>query len=176
MDADLVTLARVQQWLIAEARLLDSRRFDHWLELLDEDVRYRVPDRAYAMQSDVRDFASWSVDAELEPAGGLALIDDDLAALKARVGRLQTTMAWAEMPASMARRMVGNVVVEGRDGEVLRVASTLFLAKVREHERVLFTAERRDRLVETADGLRLRERYVVLDDVVLPSENLSLLF
>lgn len=178
MDQTLLTQVKVSNWLVREARLLDARRYDLWLQLLDPAVRYRVPDRSYRLQDDVRDFATWSVEHELEPEGGLALIDEDLAGLQRRVGRLQTTMGWAEMPASMSRRLVGNVVVDDAkvDGGALTVTSTLFLAKTRQHERTLFTAERRDILVEAQDGYRLKSRYVVLDDVVLPSENLSLLF
>jgi 3-phenylpropionate/cinnamic acid dioxygenase small subunit len=126
----------------------------------------------------VRDFAAWAVECELEAPDGLFLIDDDLTALQERIARLQTTMGWAEMPASMSRHLVGNVAIgpETESADELAVVSTLFLAKVRREERVLFTAERRDRLVQKADGYRLRDRYVVLDDVVLPSENLSLIF
>lgn len=178
MDQTLLNELKIQRWLVAEARLLDARRYDLWLQLLDKRVRYRIPDRSYRLQSDVRDFATWSVDCELATEGGLALIDEDYAGLQQRIERFQTTMGWAEMPASMSRRMVGSVVVDGAadaDGEV-SVTSTLFLSKVRREERVLFTAERRDRLVEAPEGYRLRDRYVVLDDVVLPSENLSLLF
>jgi 3-phenylpropionate/cinnamic acid dioxygenase small subunit len=165
-----------QSWLVAEARLLDARRFDLWLDLLDEQVRYRVPDRSFVTQSDVGDFSAWSVDAELEHPQGLALIDDDLVALRQKVARLQTGMAWSEMPASMARRLVGNVVVESGDDEGLSVVSTLFLSKVRREAASLFTAERRDRLVRYGDSFRLRDRYVVLDQVVLHADNLSLLF
>jgi 3-phenylpropionate/cinnamic acid dioxygenase small subunit len=166
----------VQQWLVQEARLLDARRYDLWLELLDEDVRYRIPDRSYVLQSDVRDFRAWAVERELDHPQGLPLIDDDLPALRQRVARLQTTMGWAEMPASMSRRLVGNVTVDGCEDEIVSVVSTLFMTKSRREERVLFTAERRDRLRQASDSYRLLERCVVLDDVVLPSENLSLLF
>lgn len=165
----------VQQWLVREARLLDARRYDLWLELLDPGVRYRTPARAYVAQGDPRDFATWSVDRELEHPQDLPLIDDDLAALQLRIGRLQTRMGWAETPPSMSRRMVGDVVIDGREADVVSVVSTLFLVKARQEERVLFTAERRDKLVVHSEGYRLRERYVVLDDVVLHSENLSLL-
>jgi 3-phenylpropionate/cinnamic acid dioxygenase small subunit len=166
----------VQAWLVAEARLLDARRFDLWLDLLDDQIRYRVPDRSFVSQTNIGDFRGWSVDAELEHPQGLALIDDDLAALRQKVERLRTGMAWSEIPASMARRLVGNVMVERGDDEGLSVASTLFLSKVRREGTSLFTAERRDRLVRHGEGFRLRERYVVLDQVVLHADNLSLLF
>lgn len=166
----------VQQWLVREAKLLDARRYDAWLALLHPDVRYRMPDRSYRVQVDPGDFATWSVDCELGHPQGLALINDDLQALTLRIGRLQTKMAWAEMPASMSRRMVGNVTVDADDGDVVSVSSTLFLAKARQTERVMLTAERRDRLAAADDGYRLLERFVVLDAVELPAENLSLLF
>jgi biphenyl 2,3-dioxygenase subunit beta len=173
---DLATLMRVQQWLYREARVLDSRRYDQWLELLDENIRYRIPSRALMRQAHVKDFTTWSVERELEGEGALALIDDDLEALRSRVERLQSGMAWAETPPSMSRRLVSNVMIDGIADDCMSVVSTIFLAKSRSDARVLFTAERRDKLTPIDGDFRLRERYVVLDDAVLAADNLSLLF
>jgi 3-phenylpropionate/cinnamic acid dioxygenase small subunit len=178
MNADDFTLLlRVEQWLYREARLLDSRRYDLWLELLDDEIRYRIPSRACVRQGHVKDFSTWSVERELEVADALPLIEDDLAGLRERIARLQTGMAWAETPPSISRRLVSNVMILDADtaGRV-SVVSTLIMAKVRGDNRILFTAERRDRLVRHGDDFRLQERYVVLDDVVLAADNLSLLF
>jgi 3-phenylpropionate/cinnamic acid dioxygenase small subunit len=174
---DLRRLVSVQQWLYAEARLLDERRYDLWRDLLADDVRYRLPARAYVAQADCKDFSTWGVDREIGGAGSLALIDDDAEGLKARIGRLQTGMAWAETPPSMTRRQVSNVqILDVSDDGTLSVVSNLFLAKSRADERVLLTAERRDRLAPVGDGYRLKDRYVVIDDVVLASSNLSTIF
>ena len=174
---DVILLMRVEQWLYREARLLDSRRYDLWLELLDDDIHYRIPSRGYIRQGHVKDFSSWSVERELEVSDSLPLIDDDLPALRERIARLQTGMAWAETPPSISRRLVSNVMILNADATGrLSVVSTMFLHKVRGEGRVLFTAERRDHLVHNGDDFRLQERYVVLDDVVLAADNLSLLF
>jgi len=173
--SELETWFAVQQWLAREARLLDGRQFDQWLELLHRDVRYRIPDRSYRTQTEPRDFATWSVDAEIAPEHGLAFVDDDLGGLQRRVARLQSAMAWAETPASMTRRLVGDVIVDSDDGATLSVVSALFVVKARRDERVLLTAERRDRLAIATNGYQLRERLVVLDAVELPTENLSLI-
>jgi 3-phenylpropionate/cinnamic acid dioxygenase small subunit len=174
---DFTLLIRVQQWLYREARMLDERRYDLWVSLLDDDMRYRIPSRAFVRQGHVKDFTTWSVDRELEAPDALPLINDDLRALRGRVERLQTGMAWAETPPSMTRRLVSNIMILDLDEDgCLSVVSTIFIHKVRGDSRVLFTAERRDRILPAGDGFRLRERYVVLDDVVLASENLSLLF
>ena len=176
-EAEVLRQARIEQWLYREARLLDERRWDLWLDLMDEQIRYVVPDRTWRLQSDVRDFATWSVDAELSPPWGAPLIDEDLAALRQRVARFQSRMGWSEMPASMTRRIVSNVMIDAVQGSLLSGGSNLFLSKVRPDEVALFTAQRRDQLIDLdGDGLRLRSRTVVLDAVVLPSENLSLLF
>lgn len=173
----MMRLIQVQQWLYREARMLDERRYDLWLELLDPRIRYRVPSRTSIRQGQVKDFATWSVDRELDCDGTLALIDDDIVGLQLRIARLQTGMAWAETPPSMTRRLVSNVMILDSDTEgTLSVVSTLFLAKHRGDDRILFTAERRDRLAVNGDDFRLRERYVVLDEVVLATENLSQIF
>jgi ethylbenzene dioxygenase subunit beta len=39
------TIREVEQFLYREARLLDERRFHEWLELLTEDVHYRMAGR-----------------------------------------------------------------------------------------------------------------------------------
>ena len=172
----MMRLMQVQQWLYREARLLDSRRYDLWLALLDDSIRYRVPSRAALRQEHVRDFATWSVERELECEDALALIDDDLSGLQMRVERLQSGMAWAETPPSMTRRLVSNVMILAADAEGIAVVSTLFLAKNRAEGRTIFTAERRDRLTLQNGDFRLRERYVILDETVLAAENLSQIF
>ncbi len=176
-DRSLSRIIAVQQWYYHEARLLDSRRFDLWLQLMDQRVHYRMPSRAYLQQGDAADFSTWSVEREIDVAGSLPLIDDDLDGLRQRVGRLQTGMAWAETPPSITRRLVTNVEILDEDPQGrLSVTSAILLSKVRSGERVIFTAERRDQLIPSDNGFRLLDRYVILDDVVLASGNLSVLF
>ena len=168
------TWFEVMQWYHREARLLDERRFDAWLELLAAEVRYRVPSRYLRNPADVRDFATWSVDCELSNgAQQLDLIDDDRAALASRVARLTSGMAWSESPPSFTRRFVSNLEIEPAEGGVNAVTA-LLLVKNRANERDLVSAQRRDELVRDASGaLLLRSRLVVLDEAVLPVANLS---
>lgn len=176
-NEELLRLATVQQWLYAEARLLDERRYDLWLERMSPAIRYRVPAREYVVQADCRDFSTWSVDREVAPSGSLDFIDDDSAGLRSRIARLQTGMAWAETPPSMTRRLIGNVeILDVSNDGVVSAVSAIFLAKSRADERILLTAQRRDRLEPWGDDYRLRERLVILDDAVLAAANLSALF
>ena len=43
--AYLLLVQEVHEFLCAEADLLDERRYDEWLDLLDDDVAYWVPMR-----------------------------------------------------------------------------------------------------------------------------------
>ena len=171
------TWFEVLQWYYREARLLDDRRFDRWLELLAPDVSYRVPSRYLRNPGDVGDFATWSVERELsDGAHNLDLIDDDRAALCKRIARLTSGMAWAESPPSFTRRLVSNLEIETAD-DCIRTVTALVLVKNRATERELWSAQRRDELVRDASGaLQLRARLVVLDDAVLPAANLSAIF
>lgn len=175
VDAQL--LADLQLWYAREARLLDERRYDLWLEMVDVGVRYQVPTRYLTAQGDVGDFGAWTVDRELTQAADVFLIDDDYAGIRTRIERLQSGMAWAEMPPSITRRIVGNV----EPGEVLEdggieVFSALMAFKSRgPQERSFLTAQRRDLLGRGDGGFRLRRRTVIIDDTVLMGENLSII-
>lgn len=177
MNQNMLQLLAVQQWFYREARILDARRYDLWLEQLDERIRYRIPSRGYVCAGNVEDFSTWAVGRELDLPDSLPLIDDDFTSLRERVGRLQSGMAWAEIPPSITRRIVSNIEILDRDSQGrLRAISTTLLNKVRNDESVVYTAQRRDRLLPAGDDFRLQDRYVVLDSVVLASGNLSILF
>src|SRR3954469_23727785 len=99
--ASLETLLGVQALLYREARLLDERRFDEWLELFTEDAHYWLPIEGGG------------------GAGGPSLISDTRAAMEERVFRLTRTLAHAQNPPSRTQHDVTNVeVVSESGGEV----------------------------------------------------------
>lgn len=175
VDAQL--LADLQFWYAREARLLDERRYDLWLETVDPGIRYQVPTRYLTAQGDVKDFGAWTVERELTQDSDVFFIDDDYAGIKERIERLQSGMAWAEMPPSITRRIVSNVEPgEARDDGAIEVFSALMAFKSRgPHERGFLTAQRRDLLGPADAGFRLRRRTVIIDDTVLMGENLSII-
>ena len=103
----------VVDWLNHEAQLLDDGDFHEWLELLTDDVTYRMPVRLTRERGQNPDHS---------PANQSFL--DDSATLELRIRRLDTDFAWAEDPPSRTRRFVTNVRVEdGEDAGELRVRS-----------------------------------------------------
>lgn len=153
------------QFYNREAELLDERRLEDWLNLLAEDIEYRMPIRL------TRDRGSDQ--SEFSETGYHYI--EDINTLEARVQRFKSEFAWSEEPPSRIRRFVTNVRVKERDGDQLRVLSNILLFRGQgdtDHNQYL-TAERYDTLRRQDAELRLLERDVQVDSTILPVKNIS---
>lgn len=169
-QARIDLLREVEQFLYTEARLLDDRHFHEWLELFTEDTNYWMPTRSNRRANDIQN--------ELSGPNELAYFNDDLEMLRARVGRLDSGMAWAEDPPSRTQHMVTNVQVEEAEepGE-LRVISLFLVYRGRlEHEIDMFCGTRYDTLRRVDDGLKIARRKIVLAQNVIMAKNISVFF
>jgi PAH dioxygenase small subunit len=153
----------VQDFLVAEAELLDHRRFEDWLALWTDDATYFVPVRMSRKMPhpDVSD--------------DIGLFDDTKRSLTLRVRRLGTDVAWAEDPPSFTRRFVTNFRIEPeRHGEV-QVRDYLLLYRSRgdggTHD--LVSGEREHVLRVVDGGFLLSRRRVVVDQASLGTKNLG---
>lgn len=107
-------IREIERFLYDEAWLLDSRRYEEWLGLFAEDLRYWMPTRRTVAKSAVN--ASTSVEEELVGEHGIAWFDETLVTLLARVMRLRGGIAWAEDPPSRTRRLITNIHVSPGKG------------------------------------------------------------
>lgn len=155
-----------EDFLVAEAALLDERRFDEWLELFTDDLEYIVPVRTIKRRGNGDD-----VDWESRH------YDDNKASMSLRVRRLtETDVAWAEDPPSFTRRMVSNYRYAAGPGETeLTVKTNLLLFRSRgtsgQHD--LIAGARTD-VLRLVDGrLKIAKRHVVLDQATLGTKNLG---
>ncbi|MDQ6621159.1 MAG: aromatic-ring-hydroxylating dioxygenase subunit beta [Pseudomonadota bacterium] len=157
MPGDITTVTRhdVEDFLYAEAALLDAWELDAWLALLTEDARYRVP----ANDTPVAD-----------PADTLFIIADDYARLRARVVRLKDKNAHAEYPRSRTRRIISNVRIVSRTEETLSVAANFVVYRFRRDERIREYVGAYRYILRMHEGaLRIAYREAVLDALELGS-------
>jgi len=169
-------LREVEQFLYQEARLLDERRFQEWLDLFTEDTHYWMPTRFNRLGTGSED--PWEVDKELAGLDDMAFFDENKVSLQQRVARLATGMAWAEEPRSRTRHLVTNVQVEPGDVEdEFKAFSNFIVYRSRlETEEDYFVGGRQDVLRRTDGELKIASRKIIYDRVVSLSKNLSIFF
>lgn len=168
----IVRQYRVEQFLYHEAQLLDDWMWTDWLALLAEDIRYWMPVRHNRLR---RQRGQSEIPSGLE----MAHFDDDLAALQMRVTQLGSGRHWAEDPPSRCRHLVANVRIESDFAEAseLNVRSNFVVYRNRlETEVDLWAGERRDVLRLDGDSFKIARRTILLDQNVVLSKNLSVLF
>ena len=159
----------VEQFLYYEADLLDSRRFEDWLELLADDLEYWMPVRSTrALGDEANEFAK---------PGESAFFDDDKISMGQRVRKLFTGYAWAEDPPSRTRHIVSNVRINAVDGETIDVACNFIVYRSRlSSDEDLWVGRREDRLRRDGETFVIARRHLYLDQVSLSSKNLSIFF
>jgi 3-phenylpropionate/cinnamic acid dioxygenase small subunit len=165
VEPDLSLWFEVVTWLDDEAALLDEGRLEEWLGLLSDDVRYSMPVRLTRERGSGPDTHA-----------GTPHFLEDARTLRLRVERLKTEFAWAEDPPSRTRRFITNVR-PSRTSDGVDVRSYLLLYRNRGDDSgmELISAERRDSLRRTADGLRLCRREIRVDQSTLGIRNLAVL-
>jgi p-cumate 2,3-dioxygenase subunit beta len=138
----------VEQFLYAEAALLDEWKLDEWLLLFTEDMRYVVP------TPDLPDG---------DPRQDLVLIDDDYIRLQGRVRRLRSRFAHREQPHSRTRRIVSNVrIVKVENGEAT-VEACFVIYRFKNGSTEPYVGQYLYRLTREPEGLKIRYRRATLD-------------
>ena len=107
------TLEMGREVLIREAVYLDERRWDEWLALFAEDCEYWVP--------------TWRTEGELtsNPQAEISHIYyANRAGLEDRIVRIRSNRSPASMPLRRTAHIVGNVLIEGNEGDSMRLRSS----------------------------------------------------
>ncbi len=143
----------VQQFLVREARLIDDRRFEEWLELFTDDAVYWMPGR-------MNPWRSGAVEDSVTKPGELALFEDTKETLTTRIARLRTGMAWGEEPPSRTRHLITNVEVDpDPDPAQLRVRSNFLVYRAQlETDKDFFIGSRDDTLRRVGGVLKIARR------------------
>jgi biphenyl 2,3-dioxygenase subunit beta len=163
----------IERFLYKEAALLDRNDVKTWFELLADDIRYLMPVATNRLGADARS-------REFAPQREAAFFDETKTSMKQRLKRLQSGLAWAEMPASRTRHLVSNVLVEPADvGGEYRVESCVLVYRSRLERQVDVFAGVRDDVLRRASnvlGWQIARRTIYLDQATLLANNLSIFF
>ncbi|WP_455886206.1 3-phenylpropionate/cinnamic acid dioxygenase subunit beta [Pseudomonas rustica] len=159
-----------------EADLMDERRYNEWLDLLHEDIKYFMP-----MRRNVK-FGQHAEKENTKLGSDISWFDEGKWTLTKRVEQILTGVHYAEEPLSRISHLITNVRVleQSKAENGLRTVKTscrfmVYLNRV-EYEVNTMVGKRYDTLVETEDGWRVLEREIILDQNVLLVKNLTAFF
>jgi 3-phenylpropionate/cinnamic acid dioxygenase small subunit len=159
----------VEQFLYAEAALLDARRYRDWLALIADDIHYWMPIRRTVTNGDI--------DREFTKPGDMAFFDDDRELLEMRVKKLEAGSAWSEDPPSRSRHFVSNVRILEVQGDEITLEAAFHLYRTRLNTEVdSWVGRRVDVLRRAGESFVIARRHLFLDQTLIRSTNMSTLF
>jgi 3-phenylpropionate/cinnamic acid dioxygenase small subunit len=173
--AAMLLKQEIEAFLYQEAELLDERRYQEWLELLAEDVRYWMPMRRNVRFGELeREFTREGLD--------INWFDEGKDTLTRRVQQILTGVHWAEEPLSRICHMVSNIQLLHVEPSVLEpvevaVKCRFLIYRNRvETETDLLVGKREDVLRRANAQWKIAQRKIILDQNVLLAKNLTFFF
>jgi 3-phenylpropionate/cinnamic acid dioxygenase small subunit len=156
----------ITNFLHQEAYLLDSRKYKEWLELLTDDLVYRMPLRETVEGVGVKNISEDS-----------SFFEETKKSLTTRAHRLYTKSAWVENPATRQRHFITNIIVETTsDPNEFKVRSYFLFQRSRgsSHTIEQMFGERNDILRKENDEYKIASRTIYPDQTVITTMNMSM--
>jgi 3-phenylpropionate/cinnamic acid dioxygenase small subunit len=173
--AQLLLQQQIEAFLYHEAELLDERRYEDWLALLADDMRYWMPMRRNVKFGELeREFTRTGQD--------INWFDEGKDTLTRRVQQILTGVHWAEEPLSRLCHMVSNVQLlhvtpsVAEPAEVTVKCRFLVYRNRVETETDLLVGKREDVLRRVSGAWQITQRKIILDQNVLMAKNLTFFF
>ncbi len=147
-------------FVIREARLLDQRRFEEWLDLFAEDGRYWMP-------------LEWG---QTDPRLTSSLMYEDKLLLKIRVERLKGDRTYSQRPQSRSHHVLQQPQVDERDEAKNRYTTwtPMHYVESRFDEQTLYAAWATHHLSSVDGHLRIKLKRVDLVNCEAPFGSIQL--
>lgn len=166
----LLLVREIEEFLYAEADLLDDRQFEAWLDLLTDDIRYWMPMRRNVKFDDQESENT----RELQD---MNWFDEGKETLTQRVRQILTGVHWAEEPLSRVSHMVSNVRLLQATPEEVQVKCRFLIYRNRQQDETdFFVGKREDTLRKVEGEWKIARRKIILDQNVLLAKNLTVFF
>jgi 3-phenylpropionate/cinnamic acid dioxygenase small subunit len=173
--ARLLLKQEIEEFLYREADLLDERRYEEWLALVADDVRYWMPMRRNVkFGEEAREFTRAGQD--------INWFDEGKETLTRRVKQILTGMHWAEEPVSRISHMISNVRLleinpSAAEPHEVTVGCRFLIYRNRVETETDILVGKREDLLRRVDGQwQIARRKIVLDQNVLLTKNLTFFF
>ena len=169
LQENMLLQYEVEQFLYHEARLLDDRKFDEWLDLLTDDIHYWMPIRRTTTMREIEN--------EFTAPGAMAFFDDDKTYLTIRVKKMSAGNAWSEDPPSRTRHFVSNISIVEIQGDDITIDANFHLYRTRlDSEEDSWLGRRKDVLRRVDGNFMIACRHIFLEQTLIKSQNMSNFF
>ena len=135
-------------FLIHEARLLDERKFEDWMDLFTEKGIYWVP----------------STTGQPDPYNEASLFFDDRELMKTRIERLRHPRIHIQTPPSRTNHIISNVLVEEaeQDKDSYLISSSMLMGEYRLDVQRFFMGRQFHRLTRNGNSFQISLKRVNL--------------
>jgi benzoate/toluate 1,2-dioxygenase beta subunit len=129
-----------EQFLYRQSELLDSKKWQDWIDLFANDGIYWMPPDA--------SYKTWD--------GQPAIFAEDKNLMTVRMNRVLPPDAWSQRPLWGTNHVVSNVVVEKETKDAVVVRSRFHMMELRRDDLRHFAGSYRHELKKTKDGYRIK--------------------
>lgn len=167
MKIDENRYMKLWQFLNYEVYLLDTFRFEEWLSNISEKISYVMARRI------VNENKGFDYDVNSP------LMRENYSSLKARIQRLKSVYAWGEIPNSRYIHVLGwvNMELDENTKDIFAYSSVMFVRNREDsYENEIMTYQRRDRIIQIDEKMKLINRLIIPDQPVIGLSTLSNLF
>jgi 3-phenylpropionate/cinnamic acid dioxygenase small subunit len=130
----------VEQFLYRQSELLDSKKWQGWIDLFADDGIYWMPPDAT--------YKTWD--------GQPAIFAEDKNLMTVRMNRVLHPDAWSQRPLWGTNHVVSNVVIEKETKDAVVVRSRFHMMELRRDDVRHFAGSYRHELKKTKDGYRIK--------------------
>ncbi|MGE4338941.1 MAG: 3-phenylpropionate/cinnamic acid dioxygenase subunit beta [Pigmentiphaga sp.] len=161
-----------ERFLYREADLLDTRRYEEWLDTLHDELVYFVPIVRNARHNELEQRET------TREGEDISWFEEGKWTLGKRIEQIRTGVHWAEEPVSRVVHLVTNVYVTSVDeiegGVEIGVSSRVLIRQNRnQYENIVLAARRQDVLRKIANNWFLLRREAKLTENVLTAKMLT---
>ena len=129
-----------EQFLYRQSELLDSKKWQDWIDLFADDGIYWMPPDA--------SYKTWD--------GQPAIFAEDKNLMTVRMNRVLHPDAWSQRPLWGTNHVVSNVVIEKETKDAVVVRSRFHMMELRRDDVRHFAGSYRHELKKTKDGYRIK--------------------
>lgn len=153
----------VEEFLFAEATMLDEYQLEDWLALFTDGARYWIPASRF----------------DIDPSREVSVVYDDVPFLSERVWRFGSGLAFAQEPRSRTSHLVSNVEIvgvehDGEPGRVICAQAKFVVTEFRRGSQRIYAGRYAYRLRDLDDRFRIELKKIELVNVDGHMGNVSL--